>query len=35
LLDKGQISEHGTHSELLAQKGQYFELVSAQALEGE
>jgi len=32
LLDKGRITEAGTHDELLERRGQYFELVSAQSL---
>ena len=33
LIDKGRIAEHGTHEELLAIKGRYFELVNSQSLE--
>ncbi|MCL2500965.1 MAG: peptidase domain-containing ABC transporter [Defluviitaleaceae bacterium] len=33
LLDKGRITESGTHEELLALKEQYYELVKAQSLE--
>jgi len=33
LLDKGKITESGTHEALITLKGQYYELVSAQSLE--
>lgn len=33
VLDHGKIAEHGTHSELLAQKGIYYKLVMAQRRE--
>ena len=32
LMDKGRITESGTHKELLELKGQYYDLVSAQSL---
>ncbi|EXJ92736.1 ATP-binding cassette, subfamily B (MDR/TAP), member 1 [Capronia epimyces CBS 606.96] len=33
VFDKGVVAEYGTHSELMAQKGRYRELVSLQSLE--
>ena len=33
ITDKGRIVEEGTHEELITQKGQYYNLVSAQSLE--
>jgi ATP-binding cassette, subfamily B (MDR/TAP), member 1 len=33
VIDQGQIVESGTHSELLRNKGRYFEMVSLQSLE--
>ncbi|MDB5012842.1 MAG: transporter, partial [Daejeonella sp.] len=35
VLDEGQIVEQGTHSDLLKQKGAYFELYEKQLLEEE
>jgi ATP-binding cassette subfamily B (MDR/TAP) protein 1 len=32
VFDQGRVVEHGTHSELLAMKGRYFELVNLQSL---
>ncbi len=29
-LDKGEVFEHGTHDDLMEQKGLYYELVTAQ-----
>lgn len=33
VFDAGRIVERGTHQELIARKGKYFELVSLQSLE--
>lgn len=33
VFDGGKVVESGTHNELLARKGRYFELVSLQSLE--
>jgi ATP-binding cassette subfamily B (MDR/TAP) protein 1 len=32
VFDQGRVVEQGTHNELLAQKGRYFELVNLQSL---
>jgi ATP-binding cassette subfamily B (MDR/TAP) protein 1 len=32
VFDQGRVVESGTHNELLAQKGRYFELVNLQSL---
>ena len=32
VFDQGRVVENGTHSELLAMKGRYFELVNLQSL---
>ena len=33
VLDKGKIIEHGTHQELLAKRGEYFELYKTQFID--
>ena len=33
VIDQGHVVEKGTHSELVAEKGKYFELVNLQSLE--
>jgi ATP-binding cassette subfamily B (MDR/TAP) protein 1 len=32
VFDQGRVVENGTHNELLAQRGRYFELVNLQSL---
>lgn len=32
VFDAGKVVEHGTHTELIAKRGRYFELVSLQSL---